>query len=135
MYYSLQPLRADVLCMIYDLPYWCLPSRPSLSLFQRPWRRVAFYMVPTLAFSVAFNLPKFFEFVIQWAPTSRAVVVDAATNETRIENGTEMAFKGHVDRVVCFLYADKAKGLLIQPIYVRTHTPFQHEGGKLFLFN
>ena len=73
---------------------------------------MAFYMVPTLAFSVAFNLPKFFEFVIQWAPTSRAVVVDAATNETRIENGTEMAFKGHVDRVVCFLNADKAKGLL-----------------------
>ena len=93
--------------MIYDLPYWFLPSRPSLSLFQRPWRRVAFYMVPTLAFSVAFNLPKFFEFVIQWAPTSRAVVVDAATNETRIENGTEMAFKGSINGIDCFLYADK----------------------------
>ena len=68
---------------------------------------MAFYMVPTLAFSVAFNLPKFFEFVIQWAPTSRAVIVDAATNETRFENGTEMAFKGSVDGENCVLYADK----------------------------
>ena len=74
-----------------------------LSFLQRPWRRVAFYMVPTLAFSVAFNLPKFFEFVIQWAPTSRAVVVDAATNQTRIENGTEMAFKGSINGRDCFL--------------------------------
>ena len=68
---------------------------------------MAAYMVPTLAFSVAFNLPKFFEFVIQWAPFSRAVVVDAATNETRIENGTEMAFKGSINGIDCFLYADK----------------------------
>ena len=51
-------------------------------------------MVPTLAFSVAFNLPKFFEFVIRWEPYSRTVVVDAATNETRIENGTIPQFEG-----------------------------------------
>lgn len=51
-------------------------------------------MVPTLAFSVAFNLPKFFEFVIKWEPYSRMVVVDGATNESRVENGTEMDIQG-----------------------------------------
>ena len=55
---------------------------------------MAAYTVPTLAFSVAFNLPKFFEFVIKWEPYSRLVVVDEAANETMVENGTEIAFQG-----------------------------------------
>ena len=50
-------------------------------------------MVPVLLFSVAFNLPKFFEFFIQWKPYSH-VVVDGDTNATRVENGTDMAFQG-----------------------------------------
>ena len=28
---------------------------------QSPWRRVSAYMVPTILFSIAFNVPKFFE--------------------------------------------------------------------------
>ena len=31
-----------------------------------PWRRVACYMVPTVLFSVLFNLPKFFELEADW---------------------------------------------------------------------
>ena len=31
-----------------------------------PWKRVSCYMVPTVVFSVLFNLPKFFELEADW---------------------------------------------------------------------
>ena len=38
---------------------------------QSPWRRVSAYMVPTILFSIAFNVPKFFE--IKGVPDIRQV--------------------------------------------------------------
>ena len=38
---------------------------------QSPWRRVSAYMVPTVLFSIAFNVPKFFE--IKGVPDIRQV--------------------------------------------------------------
>ena len=38
---------------------------------QSPWRRVSAYMVPTVLFSIAFNVPKFFE--IKGVPDIRKV--------------------------------------------------------------
>ena len=40
---------------------------------QSPWRRVSAYMVPTVLFSIAFNVPKFFE--IKGVPDIRQVRV------------------------------------------------------------
>ena len=51
-----------------------------------PWRRVALYMVPTVAFSILFNIPKFFEFSSEYVIHQVEVPVEAAAAADDLAN-------------------------------------------------
>jgi hypothetical protein len=61
-----------------------------LFLLCSPWRRVGLYMVPTVLFSIAFNLPKFFEFLVEWKPNQEEIGRDPETNETIYRNASDV---------------------------------------------
>ena len=61
-----------------------------------PWRRVANYMVPTVLFSILFNVPKFWELEVHEYEASKnpeSGFNDTADTDSGIENTAVIDFK------------------------------------------